>query len=62
MISNPSHPESSASLEHLDRQVMWHPFTQMSEWEPLVIAAAEGMIGAAEIDTYRAEVAAEYCG
>lgn len=30
------------SLEQLDHQVMWHPFTQMGEWEPLVIAAAEG--------------------
>ena len=29
----------------LDRQVMWHPFTQMADWlaePPLVIAAAEG--------------------
>src|SRR3954470_8046926 len=26
----------------LDRQVMWHPFTQMAEWEPLVIAAGDG--------------------
>jgi adenosylmethionine---8-amino-7-oxononanoate aminotransferase len=29
-------------LSALDRQVMWHPFTQMAEWEPLVIAAGEG--------------------
>lgn len=26
----------------LDQQVMWHPFTQMAEWEPLVIAAGDG--------------------
>jgi adenosylmethionine-8-amino-7-oxononanoate aminotransferase len=26
----------------LDRKVLWHPFTQMSEWEPLVIAAGDG--------------------
>lgn len=26
----------------LDTQVMWHPFTQMAEWEPLVIASGEG--------------------
>jgi len=29
-------------LAALDRQVMWHPFTQMAEWEPLVIAGGEG--------------------
>jgi adenosylmethionine-8-amino-7-oxononanoate aminotransferase len=31
-----------ADLNELDRKVLWHPFTQMSEWEPLVIAAGEG--------------------
>ena len=30
------------TLEDLDRAVLWHPFTQMAEWEPLVIAAGEG--------------------
>jgi adenosylmethionine---8-amino-7-oxononanoate aminotransferase len=29
-------------LSDLDRQVMWHPFTQMAEWEPLVIVAGDG--------------------
>src|SRR4030081_3488373 len=29
-------------LTQLDRQVMWHPFTQMAEWDPLVIAAGDG--------------------
>jgi adenosylmethionine---8-amino-7-oxononanoate aminotransferase len=29
-------------LNHLDRQVMWHPFTQMAAWDPLVIAAGDG--------------------
>jgi adenosylmethionine-8-amino-7-oxononanoate aminotransferase len=29
-------------IAQLDRQVMWHPFTQMAEWEPLVIAAGDG--------------------
>ncbi len=29
-------------LEALDKQVLWHPFTQMAEWEPLVIAAGDG--------------------
>jgi len=31
-----------SDLGELDRQVMWHPFTQMAEWEPLVIAAGDG--------------------
>jgi len=30
------------SLAALDRQIMWHPFTQMAEWDPLVIASGEG--------------------
>jgi len=29
-------------LEALDQQVTWHPFTQMQEWSPLVIAGGEG--------------------
>ena len=29
-------------LADLDKRVLWHPFTQMSEWEPLVIAGGEG--------------------
>ncbi len=29
-------------LEALDKRVLWHPFTQMAEWEPLVIARGEG--------------------
>ena len=29
-------------LEELDRRVSWHPFTQMREWKPLVIARGEG--------------------
>lgn len=30
------------SLEDLDRRVMWHPFTQMAEWDPLVIERGDG--------------------
>lgn len=30
------------TLEDLDRSVLWHPFTQMQEWEPLVIASGAG--------------------
>jgi adenosylmethionine---8-amino-7-oxononanoate aminotransferase len=29
-------------LKELDRKVLWHPFTQMKEWEPLVIAEGDG--------------------
>jgi len=29
-------------LRQLDQQVMWHPFTQMAEWLPLVIASGDG--------------------
>jgi adenosylmethionine-8-amino-7-oxononanoate aminotransferase len=29
-------------LKQLDHQVMWHPFTQMAEWTPIVIAAGDG--------------------
>jgi adenosylmethionine-8-amino-7-oxononanoate aminotransferase len=31
-----------STLEDLDRRVLWHPFTQMAEWEPLVIERGEG--------------------
>jgi adenosylmethionine-8-amino-7-oxononanoate aminotransferase len=31
-----------ADLRQLDQQVMWHPFTQMAEWDPLVIASGDG--------------------
>ena len=30
------------NLVELDHQVMWHPFTQMAEWDPLVISRGEG--------------------
>jgi len=29
-------------LRELDRRVLWHPFTQMAEWDPLVIERGEG--------------------
>lgn len=29
-------------LEQLDRQVLWHPFTQQAEWTPLVISSGDG--------------------
>jgi adenosylmethionine---8-amino-7-oxononanoate aminotransferase len=31
-----------STLEAIDRRVMWHPFTQMAEWEPLVIERGDG--------------------
>src|SRR4051812_43821182 len=42
---NPSSP-STADLQKLDKQFVWHPFTPMKLWlesDPLVITAAEGM-------------------
>jgi adenosylmethionine-8-amino-7-oxononanoate aminotransferase len=29
-------------LKELDRKVLWHPFTQMREWDPLVISEGDG--------------------
>jgi adenosylmethionine-8-amino-7-oxononanoate aminotransferase len=29
-------------IAQLDRQVMWHPFTQMADWEPLTIVSGDG--------------------
>lgn len=31
-----------SELSDLDQRVLWHPFTQMAEWSPLVIARGEG--------------------
>lgn len=31
------------NLEQLDKRVLWHPFTQQAEWEPLVIERGEGV-------------------
>lgn len=31
-----------SELSDLDQRVLWHPFTQMAEWSPLVIASGEG--------------------
>jgi len=36
---------NSEELEYLDKQFIWHPFTQMMDWldeEPLIVAAGEG--------------------
>ena len=30
------------TLQDLDKRVLWHPFTQMQEWQPLVIASGDG--------------------
>jgi adenosylmethionine---8-amino-7-oxononanoate aminotransferase len=32
----------AAELAALDQKVLWHPFTQMAEWSPLVVASGEG--------------------
>jgi adenosylmethionine-8-amino-7-oxononanoate aminotransferase len=42
MPEPPELPEQPEQPEQIDRRHLWHPFTQMSGWEPLVIAAAEG--------------------
>src|SRR5574337_54191 len=34
--------ESEMELSELDKRVIWHPFTQMAEWDPLVIASGDG--------------------
>ncbi|CAN5854946.1 adenosylmethionine--8-amino-7-oxononanoate transaminase [soil metagenome] len=34
--------KKSQELAELDQRVVWHPFTQQSEWEPLVIDRGEG--------------------
>lgn len=39
------HEYSAEELERLDKQFIWHPFTQMKDWlaeEPLIIAAGHG--------------------
>ena len=33
---------SPEDLERWDREIVWHPFTQMAEYEPLLIERAEG--------------------
>lgn len=33
---------NTRELVELDRTVLWHPFTQMADWNPLVIARGEG--------------------
>lgn len=40
----PSHapPARLSDAAERDRRFVWHPFTQMSEWRPLVITAADG--------------------
>ena len=30
------------ALSRLDQRVLWHPFTQMAEWSPLVIDRGDG--------------------
>lgn len=31
-----------SDLSELDRNVLWHPFTQMADWDPLVITRGQG--------------------
>ena len=36
-----NHPEVE-QLKEWDRTLVWHPFTQMAEYEPLIIERAQG--------------------
>lgn len=42
----PAEPTSAeptrAQLEHWDREIVWHAFTQMAEYEPLILVRGEG--------------------
>jgi adenosylmethionine-8-amino-7-oxononanoate aminotransferase len=39
----PSHPPVARNeLERWDREIVWHPFTQMAEYRPLIFERAEG--------------------
>jgi adenosylmethionine-8-amino-7-oxononanoate aminotransferase len=47
--ARPGHPDSleagrddESSWEARDRRYVWHPFTQMAEWQPLVITEGDG--------------------
>src|SRR5580692_12917870 len=35
-------PHSPDELRHLDRQIVWHAFTQMAEYEPLILERGQG--------------------
>jgi len=38
----PAQPPTAQQLRDWDRQIVWHAFTQMAEYEPLLIQRAEG--------------------
>jgi adenosylmethionine-8-amino-7-oxononanoate aminotransferase len=42
MSLNPLYGHGPRQLEALDRACLWHPFTQMAQYQPLVIVAGEG--------------------
>ena len=48
MIGHRSSPlRTTQELQELDKEFVWHPFTQMSDWlseEPLIVAAGEGTV------------------
>ncbi len=39
-----SRQPTRAELREWDRSIVWHPFTQMAEYEPLIIERAEGCV------------------
>lgn len=40
--AKPHDPSGLQELEQWDREIVWHAFTQMAEYEPLIIERAEG--------------------
>ncbi len=42
ILDNACHEPIRADLVLADRQILWHPFTQMAEYEPLIIERAHG--------------------
>src|ERR1041384_2379920 len=38
----PSRNPTREELERWDREIVWHAFTQMAEYEPLILERAEG--------------------
>ncbi len=42
MLKSPHDQPTREELERWDRQIVWHAFTQMSEYEPLIIQEAQG--------------------
>jgi adenosylmethionine-8-amino-7-oxononanoate aminotransferase len=42
MPQSPMQQPPNETLKAWDRQYVWHPFTQMEEYEPLILQRGEG--------------------